>query len=300
MANSNPMKPEKKKVNKCEVAAVVSILLCLIAVEVIMPIGICPGAVLDNVVKLRTAEGISKRTETETVSTKYFHVYNLTNAYALQTQTPAPTPVFVEVKVPYTYRFREYDPTFSGDEYTMSVWMHHSPVLASDLDQIIIVPNVALITFLTAIGGEAVLPFIPGGAAIQGMLTADAMGLKPDGSGAFNAGLFTRRTVREVLEGYVDPLLGPIPSPVDPTAATYNTHATLEDQQEVRLSYVGREKGPGWTLYARTRRVSPFARESTHAGSGRADACWSRDLSQGGFAARVPTTDLSRLLAHRR
>ena len=151
--------------------------------------------------------------------------FNLTNAYELQTQVPAPKPVFREVKVNFTRNVQQYDfePNEDGTVASFKVLNYMTPVNADDLDLEIVNVNALLLQMIQLAGTESLLgptlnmalglamgdPTI--GTTIMAMIQYDAMAatLRPDGTGPANVGPFTRRTVRELLQGWTDPYFAP-------------------------------------------------------------------------------------------
>lgn len=151
--------------------------------------------------------------------------FNLTNAYELQTQVPAPKPVFREVKVSFTRNIQQYDfePNEDGTEASFKFLNYMMPVNADDLNLEIVNVNALLLQMIQLVGTESLLgptlnmalglamgnPTI--GDTIMAMIQYDAMPalLRPDGTGQANVGPFTRRTVRDLLQGWTDPYFAP-------------------------------------------------------------------------------------------
>ena len=93
-----------------------------------------------------------------------------------------------------------------------------------------------LLLAMKAYGGETnMVMFSPVlGAALQ----YDAAMLKPDGSGAFNLGLFQRRKVGEFFSGYMDPSFGPVAPVIGSQFATLaDLQAAIASGAEPALKY---------------------------------------------------------------
>ena len=142
------------------------------------------------------------------------------------------------VRVKFMIEIKGIDPKFSADETSFSFkrWTHYSPVNPADGNLQIVQANQGLLAIFAALGGEASVRAIHGGAALQGvaatcgglaallpaaslpycylapaayqaLLDEKALGLNSDGTGKNNAGLFVRLTINQLNNGgYVDPL----------------------------------------------------------------------------------------------
>lgn len=189
--------------------------------------------------------------------------FNLTNAYELQTVTPPPKPIFKEVRVIFTVKAQAFDYTLSNDEHSYSYkqWTHLKPKVVADGLLEIVQLNTVLPALLAQVpGGENGLKAIYDGAAAAAVsvnstdLAVGCAALNPDttaiqacvgmaymyaalagekslllkfdGTGALGVGLFVRRTVDQLINGFaVDPLTQ---QPNPGSLVGYNLYETRE------------------------------------------------------------------------
>ena len=196
-------------------------------------------------------------------------MFNLTNAYELQTVTPPPKPIFQEVSVTFTVKTEAFDYELASDELTYShkTWSYLEPKTASDGLLEIVQLNSVLPALLAQVGGEATLkatydyaaasgavagsadPVVtlstgcaainaanPDPVVIQGCVGISlmyaalagekALPLKPDGTGALGVGLFVRRTINQMINGFEKDPLTQQPNPG--STLGYNLYPTRE------------------------------------------------------------------------
>ena len=156
--------------------------------------------------------------------------FNLTNGNALLTVTPTPKPAFEEVCVKLSIKSQAFDFELNDDlsEATYKTWtvLDLANVYDYDIELVTINPN--LIALIGLFGSETVLAAVQ--SALYGALQFDTMGLKPDGTGALNDGLFVRHTLREMMKGYTVPTTGQ-PDVNSAVTNVYLGYETLADMQ---------------------------------------------------------------------
>ena len=249
------------------VACLVFAVMSFLTAEYVMPLLIgnigAETLIIDSLVKFDQLLGKEQTIEQEV------RLLNLTNAHDLMTQNPAPVPIFQEVVVKLQTKAHFFDYVLSSDKstYGYKAWSHLTTNPPSDKDVSFVTANAALIGLMGAFGGEIGLQSIHDGALAAGMaadptntdptqiLTAGCMAimptglqgclgaafmyaslaaekqmpLNPDGTGALNVGLFVKRTVDELINGYMDPLTQ---QAIPGLALGFNKYQTLAGLQQ--------------------------------------------------------------------
>lgn len=160
--------------------------------------------------------------------------FNLTNGRDLfnSTLTPAPKPAFEEVCVTALLKVQNFDYKLNDDESEASYksWSTLDMVNIHDWRLEIVTINPNLMALLGAFGSETVLAAVQ--PALYGALQMDTAGLKADGTGSLNDGMFVRRTIRELLKGYTTPITG------QPALPAYvpNIYLGYESVDELRVA----------------------------------------------------------------
>jgi hypothetical protein len=142
---------------------------CLFFVAVLMVVmSIIGEFVLPSTIYTMIEEGLPiksqsdavKETEDVTVTRTTITLFNLTNAYEMQTVLPAPKPHLVPIEIPFTEREYMYDPVFDGEtgNFRYSSYTSWTPDNPSDLNlQIVqINPVYAGVFFLLPVPSETV------------------------------------------------------------------------------------------------------------------------------------------------
>ena len=238
-----------------------------LSAEYVMPLLIgnlgADALIIDSLVKFDALLGKEQTIEQEV------RLLNLTNAHDLMTQNPAPVPIFQEVVVNFQTKAHFFDFMLSSDKstYGYKAWSHITTSPPSDKDVSFVTVNTVLVGLMGAFGGEAGLQGIHDGALAAGqavdptntdptqILTAGCMAimptglqsclgaafmyaslaaekqlpLNPDGTGALNVGLFVKRTVDELINGYMDPLTQ---QAIPGLALGFNKYQTLAGLQQ--------------------------------------------------------------------
>ena len=144
---------------------------------------------------------------------------NLTNGRELLTVSPPPKPIFVEVPIKVRSSSDVYDYSLSPDAATvnLSVWGRLEPANPEDLHLSIVTAHDMLPYAFTVCGGETLMQTlsvmnlnVSGPAAwckeMYISVKQESQNLRPDGTTPNNMGLFVRRTINELFNGYVSPL----------------------------------------------------------------------------------------------
>ena len=132
--------------------------------------------------------------------------FNLTNGRDLLTLSPVPKPAFQEVCVRAVMKGQNFDFELNSDgsEATFKSWSTIDLRNVYDWNLEIVTINPNLMALIGAFGSETTVASLQ--PALYEALKADAAIVKPDGTGALNAGIFVRHTIREIIRGYITPI----------------------------------------------------------------------------------------------
>lgn len=250
------------------ISAFVIAVLGIIGAEVILPTltggGLIQLLTIDTADKFALTLG-AERTIEQTII--FFNVTNARELQ--DGAGARPKPVFQEVRVPFVIKTSafDYEPSSNGETYAYKTWSSIAPKHASDGLLEIVQINAMLPLLVGQLGGEATIKathdaaagagaisnssdpqilFATGCATLDpaplkvqfcmmaslmyvGLATEQALGLKPDGTGALGVGLFVRRTVNQMVNGFSPDPLTQMPNPGSTVGYNlYQTQASLE------------------------------------------------------------------------
>jgi hypothetical protein len=220
---------------------IICLYMALFNLVIMMPISLCvilPNSYHSGVMSTLVVDSELKFNESLLgipAELPYEHCFfNLTNGRDLfnSTLTPAPKPTFEEVCVTALIKVQNFDYELNDDrsEASYKTWSTLDMVNIHDWRLEIVTINPNLMALLGAFGSETALAAVQ--PALYGALQMDTAGLKADGTGAFNDGMFVRRTIREIVKGYTTHITG---QPALP-AVVPNVYLGYESVDELRAA----------------------------------------------------------------
>ena len=248
--------------------------------------------IMDSSAKFESVYGNEVTTESDVIIFNFTNAH----AVMTSAVPPKPIFEEVKVRLRLKAQNFDYELSDDKAEYSYKTWTFSEYVNPADANLQVILPNSVISETMMAFGGEAILKatydgiVAQGTVAVAGATTApmaiysagcqiimpsalmqclgmammyaalyaeSTLPLRADGTSQNNMGLYMRRSIDELLNGYTDPLTQ---QPIPGTYLGYNKYSSLDGLQQALLSGI---EAPGMFTSAKKtgRGLSPQARD---------------------------------------